>query len=71
MRGLEVVAIVMGVVPDYVRSVSASEMWALAMATLHFGNPDTKFHSDCKAVRNVARSCKRRAIAASQLHARI
>ena len=56
---------------DYVRSVPASEMWALAMATLQFGNLAKKFFSECKAVRSRAWSGKQRATAASQLHARI
>ena len=71
MRDREVKAIVRGVTPGYVRSVPASEMWALAMATLHFGATFTKYFTDCKAVRDIARSGKERATAASQVNARI
>ena len=71
MKDQVVRAIARGVVPDYVRSVLASEMWALAMATLYFGAPTAMFFTDCKAVRHIARSGERTATSASQLHARI
>ena len=69
-RGDEVLALARGVPPDYVRSIPAAEAWGLAMATMLVGMHG-RYVTDCKEVKDVARSGVVRATSAGQLHARI
>ena len=60
-----------GVPPHYVRSIPAVEAWALAMAVEHVDVESSKFSTDCKSVRDMARAGMRRATSAAQINARV
>ena len=57
--------------PAYVRSIPATEAWALTMAIGYVDVGSSRFFTDCKSVRDVARSGMKRATAATQINARI
>ena len=71
VKGGAVVGLARGVPPCHVRSIPATEAWALAMAVDRVVLASAQFFTDCKSVRDLVNAGVKKATSARQQNARI